>query len=139
MSNDVKIKEFRATVEAKREALGSKPKVAYTTNALLELDGAKVNLNTLSDMQCVDLTSRLLAMTHFNDEANARLGTNLKIKLGDFTVDQWIADIRLRVTLLAWEAGKKKLTAMDQQLAKLRSEDAKTADAIANIAAQLEE
>lgn len=137
MSNDATIKQFRAKVEAKRTALGDKPKVAYTTNALLNMDGAKINLNTLTLDQCVDMTSRLLAMTHFNSEANERLGTDIKIKLGDFTADQWISDIKQRVTLLMWEAEKKRLGTLEGQLKSLMSEDAKTADALAAIAEQL--
>lgn len=137
MSNDAQIKQLRATIDSKRGELGDKPKVAYTTNALLTIDGTKVNLNTLSLDQCVDVASRLLAMTHFNDEANKRLGTDIKIKLGDFTVDQWISDLKLRVELLTWEDEKKKLATLDKQLASLLSEDARTADALADIAAQL--
>ena len=94
MSNDVQIKKFRAKVDTQRKELGTKPKVSYDTNGLLELDGGKVNLNVLALSQCVDMTSRLLAMTYFNDEANKRLGTDITIKFGDFTVDQWIADIK---------------------------------------------
>ena len=39
--------------------------------------------------------------------------------------------------IVYWETGKKKLAAMDKQLAELRSGDAKTSDAISDIAAQL--
>lgn len=139
MSNDAQIKKFRKTVESKRKALGSKPKLGYTTNASIMMDGARFNLNTLDENQCVDLVTRLLAQSHFNSMANEALGTDVKPKVGDFTVAEWIADIKLRVELLAWESNKKKLTAMDAKLAELMSEGARTADAIADIAAQLED
>lgn len=139
MSNDAKIKEFRTTVEAKREQLGSKPKLAYTTNASLDLDGERINLNTLGNEEaCVKVTSQLLAVDHLATLANEMLGTKVKLKFGDFTATQWIEDIKLRVKLIQWEVGYKKLIAMDKKLAALRSEDAKTTDAIADIAAELE-
>jgi len=140
MSNDAKIKKFRKAVETKREALGSKPKVAYATNASLEINGERINLNTLSTKErCVEVARGLLVIKQFTAEANKALGTYVSATIGGFAIDQWIDDVRLRVTLLTWESEKKKLNAMDKQLQELMSEGARTADAIADIAAQLED
>lgn len=139
MSNDVKIKEFRVRVDAKRKALGEKPRLTYVTNALLDVDGTKVNLNTLTnEEQCVAVAGQILVASDIAARANEALDTNVTPKFGDFTADQWIADLKLRVSLIVWERQKKELAAMDNKLAALRSEDAKTSDAIADIAAQLE-
>lgn len=139
MSNDARISQYRDAIDAKRKALGEKPRLAYTTNALLELDGTKINLNTLSsEEQCVGIVARLLALTHQTNSANELLGTSVVLKFGDFTTSQWVSDIKLRVDLLKYERQKKKLAQMDDQLKTLMSDDAKTADAIAGIAAQLE-
>ena len=138
MSNDAKIKEFRDAVDAKREKLGSKPKMAFATNASLELGGERINLNTLSNTgSCVSVVRSLLIAKKFTAEANKVLGTNEPTKFGDFTVDQWIADIKLRVKLLTWEEEKRSLAAMDKKLAALRSEDLRTSDALSDIADQL--
>lgn len=140
MSNDNKIQQFRSAVETKRAELGTKPKLAYVTNALLDVDGGRVNLNTLnSEEECVKIACTLLSAEHLTKQANKVLGTKVQAKFGDSAVSRWIADIKLRVSLLVWERKKKKLTAMDKQLQSLMSDDAKTADAIASIAAQLEE
>jgi len=139
MSNDAQIKKFRKTIETKRAALGTKPKLGYVTNASIVIDTVRINLNTLNEDQCVDLVIRLLAQSDYNSKANELLGTNIKPKVGDFTTTEWIADIKLRVQLLSWESDKKKLTAMDAKLTDLMSEGARTADAIADIAAQLED
>jgi len=140
MSNDAQIKKFRKAVETKRAALGNKPKVAYTTNALLEINGDRVNLNTLStEARCVEVARDLLMVESFTVEANEALDTNVSATIGGFTITQWVEDIKLRVRLIAWERDKKKLNAMDKQLQELMSEGARTADAIANIAAQLED
>lgn len=140
MSNDAKIAQYREALESKRSELGEKPKLAYGTNALLELDGARINLNTLSsEEECVKIASQLLSQDQLAKLANEALGTKVTLKFGDFTVTQWLADLKLRVSLIAWERKKKKLNAMDAQLKSLMSEDAKTADAIADIAKQLED
>ena len=140
MSNDAAIKKFRATVESKRTALGTKPKAAYTTNALLDTGDGKVNLNTLTTVdQCVAIVGTILTAVDLAKRANEVLGTDVQPKFGDFTADQWVGDVKLRVSIIQWEAEKKKLNAMDKKLEALRSEDAKTADAIEDIAAQLAE
>ena len=140
MSNDARIREYRDAVEIKREKLGCKPTLGYVTNALLEINGDRVNLNTLyNETKCVELVGILLASDSFTKQANKALGTNIERKFGDYSVAQWIKDIKSRLKLLAWEQDKKKLNAMNKKLEALMSDDAKTADAIASIAAQLEE
>lgn len=139
MSNDAQIKQYREAIEAKRKSLGDKPKLAYSTNASLDLDGARINLNTLgSAAQCVEVVARLLTLNGSNAEANEILGTDVRLKFGGFTASEWISDIKLRLSLVTWEAGKKKLAAMDTRLRDLMSDDAQTADAIADIASQLD-
>lgn len=139
MSNDAKIQEYRSLVESKREQLGQKPKMAYITNALIPLnDNDRINLNTLSTEEaCVDVTRSLLMRRSFDKLANRLLGTNVESKIGGFTVHEWIKDIKLRVQAILWEKKKKQLTAMDTKLKALMSDDAKTADAIKDIASLL--
>lgn len=141
MSNDVKIEQYRKTIEEKRIELGEKPRAHYTTNALLKLPeaGLTCNLNLLNTIPaCVDITQQLLMHTQFRDKANELLGTNVPYVIGNYTVEQWVADIKIRVSIIEWEAGNKKLQAMDKKLADLRSNDAKTADAIGDIAKELD-
>ncbi len=42
-------------------------------------------------------------------------------------------DLKVRVQMIQWDAEKKKLTAMENHLKALRSEDAKTEDALEDI------
>lgn len=139
MSNDARISQYRDAIEAKRKTLGLKPQVSYVTNALLPLDGNKINLNTLQTQdECVQVAGRLILLEDCIERANKVLKTKVEAKVGDFTVDQWLGDIQQRSRLIAWEGQRKKLGQMDDQLKTLMSDDAKTADAIASIAAQLE-
>lgn len=137
-TNDKQIKEYRQKVEAKRAQLGEKPRLAYETNGMLPLDGNKYNLNTLRNIEgCVDLASQLISRRDAQDVANKHLGTDVQITFGGFTINQWLDDIKIRVNLMKWEVENKKLQAMDAKLAELLSDDAKTADAIAEIAGEL--
>lgn len=137
-NNDAQIKELRTKIDAKRAELGEKPRLSYETNGVLPLDGNKFNLNTLRDLAaCVDLASQLIVRKEAQDKANEVLGTNVQIDFGSYTIDQWLRDIKLRVSQMNWEHENKKLQAMDAKLADLLSEDAKTAEALSNIAGEL--
>lgn len=138
MSNDAQIEAYRKKVEEKRNELGEQPKAHYQTNAVLTIQGTKHNFNLLrTTAACVDVAAQLAAYSNSYDQANKWLGTDVKLELGGYTLEQWIADLKLRTQILEWNVGKAKLDVMDQQLADLLSDDAKTAKAIANIAGEL--
>ncbi|MHA2063047.1 MAG: hypothetical protein ACXABY_01575 [Candidatus Thorarchaeota archaeon] len=139
MSNDAQIKKLRSRIETKRKALGPKPKIAYATSALLPLGDKRINFNVLSSVaDCVAVASDLVAMEYHTEQANRRLDTDVLVKVGNHSVYEWIEDLKQRVSLLEWEAGKRQLDSMDKKLSELRSEGAKTSDTIADIAALLE-
>lgn len=139
MSNDQKIKDYRSKIEQKRQSLGERPKAHYETNGMFILpDNLKLNINVLSTVEaCVDVVQQLLLKASTHKQANELLGTNVPCMFGVYTLEQCITDLKIRVSTIEWEAGKRKLDAMDKQLAELMSNDAKTADAIANIADEL--
>lgn len=140
MSNDAKIRQYTKQIEEKRNNLGPKPKVAYKTNALIELDGGKINLNTLTrESQCVEIAGQLLVEGDIIDRGNAALGASVPCTYGDFDITDWLNDLKQRRDVIVWEAKKKQLTALESKLKSLLSDDAKTADAIADIAALLDE
>jgi len=141
MSNDKNIEKYCKSIETKRKQLGSRPKVNYATNALLTVDstGEKINLNTLGTIeQCVATAGMILSAVDLAERANEALGTNVVPTFGDHTADEWISDIEQRVRLLEWCETDKQLARMEAKLKALKSEDAKTADAIADIAGELD-
>jgi len=138
MSNDNQIKDYRTKVEAKRSALGSKPRVNYVTNMLLPLNDSKLNLNLMNtEKACIDVAQQLAMMHNAQVQANEWLGTSQSLTVGNFKVEEWVEDIRTRLSIINWDQEKQKLNAMDTKLAGLLSEDAKTANAIADIAGEL--
>lgn len=140
-ANDKKIEQYRQTVEAKRADLGERPRPAYATNQLLKLDpndSKKVNLNLINTpAHCVEVTRQLMVQNMAHDEANAALGTDEPFNIDGYAVTQWIDDIKLRLSVIRWNAEKVKLDAMDKKLAGLLSEDAKKSKAIDDIASEL--
>ncbi len=141
-ANDKQIEQYRQAVESKREELGTEPRPAFITNQLLQLDPhdtAKLNLNLLNDeAKCVDAVRLLMLQVQAHDAANEALGTNLKLLIGGYSSDDWITDIKSRLTVIKWKAEKVKLDKMDKKLQALLSEDAKTKNAIADIVSELE-
>lgn len=132
--NDKKIKDLLSAVEAKRKQLGTKPKAHWKTNGVLE----GTNINTLNSTdKCVILAAQLLQEQSFTTEACKLLGVKAQSSKRATYLKDAIDDLKLRVEIVQWEAEKKKLQAMEAQLKDLRSSDAKTEDALADIAASL--
>ena len=140
-TNDKQIKQYRMAVDKKREEMGPEPRPSWITNQLLQLDPhnqSKLNLNLLNDeAKCVDAVRLLMLQVQAHDAANEALGTNLKLVISGYSSDDWIADIKQRLEVIRWKDEKVKLGNMDKKLQALLSEDAKTANAISDIADEL--
>lgn len=140
-ANDKQIEQYRQTVETKRTELGTEPRPAYATNQLIQLDpfdSKKLNLNLLNSVEkCVETVRLIMLQAQAQDAANQALGTNIQLKIGGYTTDEWIGDIKSRLEVIEWKAEKVKLDAMDKKLSELLSEDAKKAKAIEDIAGEL--
>lgn len=135
MQNDAKIKEFLKTVEDKRSKLGTRPKSAWRSNGVVTVEGTMVNINTInSTAQIVSIVSNLMANQHFKAEAAKFLGLE---DFKDSALDDQLADMKLRASILQWEVDKRKLGLLEDKLKALRSEDAKTADALDDILGEL--
>ena len=136
--NDKKIKDLLAAVASKKKELGTKPKGNWKTNGLLQTDSGKVNLNTINSTDvCVELAALLLQKRSFTKEACELLGVPEKNSKSAKAINEALDDLKLRAQMIAWDAEKKKLQAMEAQLKDLRSTDAKTEDALASIASSL--
>jgi hypothetical protein len=132
--NDKKIKELLAAVEKKRKELGTKPRLHLKTNGLIE--GTNINtINTLD--KCVVLAAKLMQEQSFTQEACRVLGVPEQNTERVTMLRNCLDDLKLRTEVIQWEAEKKKLQAMERKLKDLRSEDAKTQDALADIASML--
>lgn len=128
--NDEKIKALLTAVDKKREELGTKPKAVWNTNGVI--DGN--NINTLNSTEkCIALASKLLIERSATSEACKLLGVDVAGSQRASYLEDALNDLKLRVKIINWDADKKKLQALEKQLKDLRSEDAKTEDALADI------
>jgi len=58
--------------------------------------------------------------------------------IGSWDSDTWIADIKQRANVIRWDEESRKLRKLNEKLEKLKSEDARTAEALADISALLD-
>ena len=133
--NDKKISDLLSAIQLKKSALGVKPKASWKTNGILKLDKDNhININTVNLIEtCVNTVALLLAEKSFRKEASELLG----VAYSDPNED-YVNDFKLRAAMITWDMEKRKLDALESQLKDLRSEDAKTADALSDIIQKLQ-
>lgn len=137
LDNDEQIKQYRERLDVKRREVGKRPKVSFATNGLLtEFNNLNLNVATIDD--CLKAATWLIGVNRDVDAAAEILELDHDESCsGGYTLQTWLDDLKQRVTLLKWEADKKKLNKMDKQLAELLSVAAKTAAVVDEIASEL--
>ncbi len=127
--NDDMIKQLMAKVATQKEALGTKPKPSWKTNALFKFNGdTHFNLNTVSDSgKLVVALAHLLAQSDDTAKAAQMLGVAApKFEWFGYSVEDWVDDFKMRISIIEWEAKKAKLDATQTKLSQLVSEEART-------------
>lgn len=133
-AHDKKVKDLLAAVEKKRADLGTKPKAIWKTNGVVE----GININTLNTTEkCVVLAAKLLSEQGVTKQACEFLGVKETDSQRAEYLKDALDDLKLRVSIVQWDAEKKKLTAMEKKLKDLRSEDLKTEDELASLESEL--
>lgn len=138
-NNDNKIKELLAQIDKKKSALGDKPKAHLKSNGVLKLSGKQVNIHTINTINaCVLFAAEFVFEKQAHIEACKFLEVSEQSSERITQINEYLDDLKLRVKIINWEADKIKLDAMVSKLKDLRSEDAKTADALDDISKALE-
>lgn len=139
-NNDDKIKALLKKVAEKKEALGSKPKAQWNTNAVFKFNSHEfINLNTVKDStDLVRALSCLLQHQRCDATAAERLGVSIPTFEWDgYTVEQWEQDFKTRLSIIDYDGKKKELDALQKKLDSLVSEEARTEMELDNIEALL--
>ena len=135
--NDNKIKKLLGIIETRRNELGTKPRMSLKTNGLLKINDKYININTINSLNdCIHIVAEIV-----NFQAAATLlniNTIDMPKYNGFTIEEWIDDFKLKVKIILWTIEDKKIKMLELKLKDLRSEDLKTADALDDIANELE-
>lgn len=138
--HDTKIKQLLSKIEAEKKSLGKRPRAVLNTNGLFRFDNSNhFNLNTVSDVgYLVRALGFLLEKQATQAEAAKRLGVEGYVfDWKGYSLEDWEADFKMRADTIAWNAKQKKLQALQKKLKDLRSEEAKTGDALSEIEGML--
>ena len=134
-AHDDNVKKLLTLVETKRNKLGDKPVGKWVTNGLWKYQGTSTNINTLVNVaDCVDIVAQIIKEKGSREEAAKLLEVNLaEFTIGGFNLNSWVQDFKVKARMIQWDNEKKKLVALEKKLKALRSEDAVTTDALADI------
>lgn len=135
-NNDEKIKNLLAVIESKRSQLGPKPRISLRTNGLIKTATESVNINTIRSLEvCVELAGKILLEKKCQEEAAKFFGFDPDLL--DKSNDNLLLDLKDRAELLIWESKNRLIIEKEKRLKDLRSEEAKTDDALSLIASEL--
>jgi hypothetical protein len=127
--NDDTIKQLMARVAAQKVDMGDRPKATWVTNGIiLSSDGSHTNINTVRDSETfIKLLSHILALLANHAEAARLLGLQpVPSVWNGHTIDDYVADFKMRIAILSWIDKKASLEATEKKLAALVSEEART-------------
>lgn len=139
--NDNLVTKLKEKVAIQEAALGKPPRRNWvTTCSFVFPNKDRVNIQTCTDMAAFISVAGLLKAK----EAQWAAGINalsldyIPFKYDEFTVDEWLQDIKQRVALIEFKAKEAKLKKLKSQLHQLTSEEARRAEELEAIAAELE-
>jgi len=143
-ANDAKIKLLLTAVETKRAALGNRPKAARETNGTFKwaednTSKGSFNIHTIKDVNVfLDALAFLMDRKRLREEAAVQLEVEISpFVWNGYSIDQWKADFKLRISILQYEEGKKDLVKAEKLLKKRMSEVTKTALELEKLEAEL--
>ena len=132
--NDAVIFDLKKKIEEKKKALKATEKFTPHTNCSLELDGARVNLHTLTKDSIVALLVKLNAYRLSAKD----LGLLEDFKVSGYSVGEWIKDLQCKLMNVNRTVEEARLKAMEAKLHNLLSHDTKVELELNEIAGSLE-
>lgn len=133
-NNDERILSLKAQIKEKKEQLkNKKTRFVPETNCILELDGVKYNLHTVTDYYLL-LKLTLLKMSAKEIEIDPD-----DVVLSGYPLTQWINDVQSKLDYERYRAEKQKLDSLERQLTNLLSDSKQTELKIDELAAMLNE
>lgn len=132
MTNDDKIIKLKETIEQKRVELGKEPRFVPVTSCLLKVDfSINTNIHTLNDINSIN--NALLVLGLYELAAEKQGISTKEVELNDFTLEDWLNDLKSKKNQLEYRKKKKELDGLETKLTGLMSETKKTELAINDI------
>ncbi|MGM1044741.1 MAG: hypothetical protein ACQEXX_01205 [Bacillota bacterium] len=131
--NDQKILELKKQIEEKKKLVGKSKKFSPITNCSIELDGTRINIQTLTKEQNVYM---LVKLNSYATSAKD-LGVLDQYVISGYCVNDWIVDLKAKLDFMSRKDEEQKLKIMEAKLDKLLSNDKKVELEINEIADML--
>ncbi|WP_340032648.1 hypothetical protein NSQ20_12360 [Paenibacillus sp. FSL K6-1122] len=119
--NDSKILELKKQIEEKKKSVGKSKKFTPVTNCSIELDGVRINIQTLTKEQLIFLLVKL------NSYAASAIELELldQYVISGYNIADWIGDLKSKLEFINSKDEEQKLRLMESKLDKLLSDDKK--------------
>lgn len=131
--NDDKILDLKKQIDEKKKLLTKVARFTPVTNCSIELRGERYNINVLGREQLIllmiDLNLFIISACDLNLEGS--------IYISGYSIEDWIADIKSRLEVMAYKEEENRLKAMESKLDRLLSNEKKTELEIDEIASFL--
>lgn len=137
---DKTVDDLIQRVKERREKVGALKKPQWITPCSLVLPGMeRINIQVDKDLGVLAVACGMLMRMKTDIEAASKeLEVEIEPKWQNYPIDDWIADIKLRVRITNIKAEQEKLDAMEAKLNKLMSPEQRRAMELAAIEAELE-
>lgn len=120
-NNDSRVLELKKQIEEKRKKVNRSEKFNPVTNCSIDINGTRVNIQTLGKEQIVSLLVQL------NSYALAAKDLELlsEYSISGYNVQDWIVDLKAKLEHLSRKEEIQKLKAMEAKLDQLLSNEKK--------------
>lgn len=117
---DKLVSQLFEVLQAKKEEIANIEKPNWVTNCSFPMNkegGSRINIQTISDQDDLNYAfAHLLGFATFYNEAKSRIGSTGTFKWGGFTVEQWEADFKTRVSKINIATKKKEFADLEARL-----------------------
>lgn len=125
---DTKVTEMLKQIQVKKQDLEKSEvvlKQSWKTNCSINLNNVNYNIQTLKEDSVIQLMSDLLKEQFFKQKALELLERDDMIKVSNFTMEDWIFDLKKRLTTISLKKQKEQLEKMEEKLNSLVSPEKK--------------
>lgn len=119
--NDELILKLKKQIEEKEISLDKSKRFIPITNCILDLNGLKVNINTLQKEALIGVLVQINSLAISADE----LGLINEYNIGGYNIVSWIEDLKNKLESLKLKTKEQELKQMKNRLEQLLSEDKK--------------
>lgn len=143
MNNDKQklVDELFSLLEKKKAEIAQAEKLNWITNCSFPLSriySDRLNIQVVSEpVQLIEALSTLLEKEAAFEKANTILGEKATFKWGGFTVEEWTADFKTRLSKINIANKKKELADLESRLSKHISQEKRDEMDLADIANKL--